>query len=161
MKQLYLLRHAKSSWDNIELDDFDRPLNGRGKRAAPLMGKVIRDKKLKPELVICSSSKRTRQTLKLVLETSELKSAIAFEDRIYEASVDELLAVLKEQKKVDSILMVGHNPGMESLLAVLTGEHEHFPTAALAAIDLNIDKWSAIAGGAGKMHWIIRPRDLD
>jgi len=161
MKQLYLLRHAKSSWDDIELDDFDRPLNGRGKKAAPLMGKVIREKKLKPELIVCSPSKRTKQTLKLVLEASDLKSTVEFDNRVYEASAEELLTVLQEQKKVDAILLIGHNPGMENLLTSLTGEHEHFPTAALAAIDLNIEKWNAIAGGAGEMRWVIRPRDLE
>lgn len=161
MKQLYLLRHAKSSWDDLELDDFDRPLNGRGKKAAPLIGKVIRDKGLKPDLIICSPSKRTRQTIKLVLEASELNNKIDFEDRIYEASSEQLLAVLKEQKKADSILMVGHNPGIEELLTKLTGDYEHFPTAALAAIDLDIEKWNAIAGGAGEMRWIVRPRELE
>lgn len=161
MKQLYLLRHAKSSWDDLELDDFDRPLNGRGKKAAPLMGKVIKEKRLKPDLIISSPSKRTKQTIKLVLEASELGNEVEFEDRIYEASSEQLLTVLKEQKKVDSILMVGHNPGMENLLTKLTGEQEHFPTAALAAIDLNIEKWNAIAGGAGEMRWIVRPRELE
>ena len=125
------------------------------------MGKVIKEKRLKPDLIISSPSKRTKQTIKLVLEASELGNEVEFEDRIYEASSEQLLTVLKEQKKVDSILMVGHNPGMENLLTKLTGEQEHFPTAALAAIDLNIEKWNAIAGGAGEMRWIVRPRELE
>jgi phosphohistidine phosphatase len=161
MKQLFLLRHAKSSWDDLNLDDFDRPLNDRGKKAAPLMGKVIRERKLKPDLILCSPSKRTKQTIKLVSEAAEFKTKVAFEERIYEASSAQLLEVLKEQGgKSDAILLVGHNPGMADLLTTLTGALEPFPTAALAAIDLDIEKWKAITGSAGKLRWIVRPKEL-
>lgn len=162
MKKLFLLRHAKSSWDDERLADFDRPLNERGKKAAPFMGKVIRDKKLKPDLILCSPAKRTKQTAKLVLEASELnKSSLTYEQRIYEASAAELLNVLKAQDgDVGSIMMIGHNPGMSDLLAELTGVYEHFPTAALANIELKIDHWSGIESGAGELTWILRPKEL-
>lgn len=161
MKELLLLRHAKSSWDDTSLADFDRPLNERGKKAAPLMGKILREKKLKPELILCSPSKRTRQTIKLFLEAAKLEIDVTFEDGIYEASVTKLIKLLQSQKsKTQSILMVGHNPGMAGLLTELTGEIEHFPTAALAKIDLKIENWSDITRGAGELAWILRPKEL-
>jgi len=161
MKTLYLLRHAKSSWDDLELEDFDRPLNDRGKKAAPLMGKVMRERKVEPDLILCSPSKRTKQTVKLVLDAAKIKTDVTYVDSIYESSTQNLLKVLGEQSKADSILMIGHNPGMSDLLRSLTGESQHFPTACLANIELDIDKWRAIKGGAGKLVWILRPRELE
>jgi phosphohistidine phosphatase len=161
MKELYLLRHAKSSWDDSSLDDFDRPLNERGKKAAPIMGRVMREKNLKPDLILCSPSKRTKQTAKHVINASKLKSEITYDERIYEASTADLIELLKAQDaKLESILLIGHNPGIESLLTNLTGANETFPTAALAKIVLEIEKWKGIKDGAGSMDWILRPKEL-
>lgn len=161
MKELYLLRHAKSSWDDSSLDDFDRPLNERGKKAAPLMGRVMREKKLKPDLILCSPSKRTKQTAKHIIDSSKIKSEITYDERIYEASTADLFELLKAQDaKLACILLIGHNPGMESLLTHLTGAEELFPTAALAKVSLDIEKWKGIKDGAGKMDWILRPKEL-
>ncbi len=161
MKQLFLLRHAKSSWDDPNLSDFDRPLNERGQKTAPKMGKVIAEKKVKPEIILCSPAKRTIETLELVIESSKLRSDIAYEKRIYDASTRTLLEVLRAQDpEITSILMIGHNPGLSDLLTELTGESEHFPTAALAKIQLHIKSWNGIKDGAGKLSWILRPREL-
>ena len=160
-KHLYLLRHAKSSWDDTHQKDFDRPLNDRGKKAAPLMGRVIKDRELDIDRIICSPSKRTRETLELLQKEANLKASTDFVDGIYEASVGELRKIVRSQKdKHDAVLLIGHNPGMESLLADLTGEYERFPTACLASIALNISEWRDLDPDCGKMEWILRPRSL-
>jgi|AGTN01.2.fsa_nt_gi Phosphohistidine phosphatase SixA len=162
MKQLYLLRHAKSSWDDDSLDDFDRPLNPRGKKAAPLMGKVVKERDIAPDIILCSPAKRTKQTIKLVNETAKLKADVTFEEAIYDSSAADLRKLLKKQKKsVGSILLIGHNPGLEELLEQLTGKYEPLPTAALVQIDVNSDDWSHIKDGANKLAWIVRPKDLE
>lgn len=159
--QLYLLRHAKSSWDNPHLADFDRPLNKRGQKAAPLMGSIVEERKVEPNKILCSPAKRTRETLDLFLETAKLESPVEFVDNIYAASTGELRAILKKQDSSDqSILMIGHNPGMESLLENLTGEWERFPTACLASIKLKIDSWKDLERRSGTLEWILRPKNL-
>ena len=160
-KHLYLLRHAKSSWDDPHQKDFDRPINARGKKAAPLMGRVIKDRELDIDRIICSPSKRTRETLELLQNEAKLKASIDFVDGIYEASVGELRKIVRSQKdKYEAILLIGHNPGMESLLADLTGEFERFPSAALASIKLNITEWRDLDPDCGAMEWILRTRSL-
>ncbi len=163
MKHLFLLRHAKSSWDDLDLSDFDRPLNSRGEKAAPRMGKEMKKRAVKPDLILCSPSKRTKETLSLVAESADLVSIeVSFCDEIYEATVKDLLKVLhKQSKSHKTILMVGHNPGMESLLLDLTGDYEHFSTAALASIDVDLDDWKDLNKGVGKLKWILRPKELD
>ncbi len=163
MKHLFLLRHAKSSWDDLDLSDFDRPLNSRGEKAAPRMGKEMKKRAVKPDLILCSPSKRTKETLSLVAESADLVSTeVSFCDEIYEATVKDLLKVLhKQSKSHKTILMVGHNPGMESLLLDLTGDYEHFSTAALASIDVDLDDWKDLDKGVGKLRWILRPKELD
>lgn len=158
---LYLMRHAKSSWDNPDLSDFERPLNQRGQKAAPLIGRVIRERELLPAKILCSPSKRTRETLDLVLSSSGLTSPVDFVDGIYEATVGGLRKILRSTKnKFESVLLIGHNPGMEGLLQDLTGDYEHFPTATLASIDLDIDDWHDLDPGCGVLEFILRPRNL-
>lgn len=161
MKHLFLLRHAKSSWDDDSLDDFDRPLNPRGKKAAPMMGKVLKERDIAPDIVLCSPAKRTKQTLKLVNETAKLKSDVTFDEAIYDASAADLRKLLKKQKNsVKSVLLIGHNPGLEELLEDLTGKYERLPTAALVQVDITADEWSSINNGGNKLAWIVRPKDL-
>ena len=159
--ELFLLRHAKSSWDDPYQRDFDRPLNPRGKNAAPMMGQVIKDKGIKPSKILCSPAQRTRETLELLNQTANLDSSIEFVDGIYEASTGELRKILRNVKqKHESVLMIGHNPGMEGLANDLTGDYERFPTAALASISLNIDAWKDLDPATGVFNWIITPKSL-
>lgn len=161
MLKLYLLRHAKSSWDDMNQADFDRPLNKRGRQAAPVMGSVLKKKGIKPDLILCSPARRTRETLDLVVDAARLKSPVSFEEHIYEASLGELRRLLRGQKEDrQSILLIGHNPGMANLLSDLTGEYEHFPTAALACISLGIESWRDLEPGTGSLDWILRPKEL-
>jgi phosphohistidine phosphatase len=161
MKTLFLLRHAKSSWQDASLPDFERPLNKRGQRAAPLIGKFMRRRKLQPELILCSPAERARQTVALVQETASLKAELRYEERIYEATLAHLRAVVSQiDEKAASALLVGHNPGMEELLQFLTNEIRRMPTAALAHITLNIERWADVKEQSGELVRLISPKEL-
>jgi phosphohistidine phosphatase len=160
MKTLFILRHAKSSWSEPDLADFDRPLNDRGKAAAPFMGELVRKKGLAPDVIFSSPAVRAKKTAKLFKEGGKFDADIIFDDRIYEASPGTLLYVAAEASDEHmSVMLVGHNPGMEGVVRVLTGHAESMPTAAVAVIDLEIEAWSDIASGIGKLRAIFRPRD--
>ncbi len=154
------MRHAKSSWEDASLSDFDRPLNDRGLRSAPFMGKLMRDKDLEPDVISSSPAERAKQTALLVKDASGFSQEIRFDDRIYEASPHTLLQVVSEIDDANiSAMLVGHNPGMEGFIRYLTGDLEPMPTAALAVIELDIDKWTEIADGCGRLQNIYRPKD--
>jgi phosphohistidine phosphatase len=161
MKTLLLLRHAKSSWDDPSQRDFDRPLNGRGLKAAPLIGKFIRRQKIEPDLALSSPAKRAKQTTTLVLESAKITVELRYDERIYEASVARLLEVISRiEEQANLVLIVGHNPGMEELLLGLTGEARRMPTAALARIALNIEKWNEVRERSGRLEWLVTPKEL-
>ncbi len=161
MKTLYILRHAKSSWDDAALSDFERPLNERGLKAAPLVGGVMKKKQFQPELILSSPARRAEQTAALIKQSAGIGGAIQFDERIYEASPARLLEVISEQdEKIASVMLVGHNPGLEGLLKFLTGELQPMPTAALAIVDLEIDKWSGINSSKGNLRMLIRPKEI-
>ena len=161
MKTLLLLRHAKSSWDDAGLKDFDRPLNKRGLESAPLMGKAMRRRKLQPDLIISSPAVRAKETTQLVRDAAGLTPKVNYEEGIYEASTQRLLDLVSRiDDSVGTAMMVGHNPGFEELVAILTGETKRMPTAALALIELNIEKWSEVSSGTGTLKWLIKPKDL-
>ena len=161
MKKLLLLRHAKSSWEDVSLRDFDRPLNERGQRAAPLVGKFMREKKIRPDLVICSPAKRTRETIALVLKAAGTEPLLRYDERIYEASVGQLVEVVSQiEDDKTEVMLVGHNPGFENLLERLTGETIRMSTATLARIALNADKWSEAAMMRGQLELFVKAKEL-
>lgn len=161
MKTLLLLRHAKSSWKDATLADFERPLSGRGLKAAPLIGRYLRRKKIRPDLILSSPAERARQTTALVIEAAKLNAELRYDERIYEASARRLLEIISQiEESANTVLLVGHNPGMEELLAGLTGESQTMPTAALAEISLDIDKWSKARERSGHLEWIVKPKEL-
>ncbi len=161
MKTLFVLRHAKSSWDNADLPDFARPLNERGLKAAPLMGKFIYKNQLQPKLILSSPAERAKQTAILIKENAQIGGEIRYDERIYEASPSRLLEVISEQSdKIQLVMLVGHNPGLEGLLKILTDEIQPMPTAALAVIDLKISKWSGISSSTGNLRMLIRPKEI-
>jgi phosphohistidine phosphatase len=161
MKTLLLLRHAKSSWKDSDARDFDRPLNQRGLKAAPAMGRLIRKRKLRPDLVLSSPAERARQTTQLVIEAAALKTELRYDERIYEASVARLFEIVSQiDDEANVVMLVGHNPGCEELLEVLTGEAHKLPTAAFACIELNVEKWNKVRAEAGRLEWLVKPREL-
>lgn len=160
MKTLFVLRHAKSSWDDPDLEDFDRPLNDRGRTTAPFMGEVMQRKGFEPDVIISSPAVRAKDTAALAKEHSGSDAEIVYEERIYEASAKTLRKVASSiDDRYGSVMMVGHNPGMEGLVQFLTGRPEAMPTAALAVIDLDIASWSDIDLESGRLRTIIRPKD--
>lgn len=154
------MRHAKSSWNNSDLADFDRPLNERGLEDAPLMGNVMYENQFQPDLIISSPAKRAKQTAILVRAAAQIEKEIQYDEKIYEASSRRLLQIVSEQNdKLESLMLVGHNPGFEELLKNLTGEFQTMPTATLAVIDLEIDSWSETKLNCGTLRVLIRPKD--
>lgn len=162
MKKLFVLRHAKSSWDNPSLADFDRPLNDRGLAAAPFMGRVLSSKGYRPELILSSPAERAKMTAILVKAAAGLDCPLEFDDRIYEASPHKLQKVLsKVASDAGSVMIAGHNPGMEGFVKLLTSKNEPMPTASIAVIDLNIDNWSGIGPSTGKLIEVLRPKEIE
>ena len=160
-RTLYLLRHAKSSWKDTSLRDFDRPLKRRGRDAAKQIGKRLADETPKPLLVVCSPAVRTRETADIVLKHADLRVDVTFDERIYEASLRDLLHVvadIPDNKEVG--MMIGHNPGFEELVAFLSGEHRAMPTGALAKIRLKAESWKDVRAGEGTLEWFITPKEL-
>lgn len=160
MKTLFILRHAKSSWDNPDLSDFDRPLNSRGLDAARFMGELIYERKLEPQVIVSSPAKRAKQTAILVKEIAEIPKPIIFDERIYEASSLSLFNLVREfDDKYESVLIIGHNPGLEDLLRVLTRELRIMPTAALSKVNLDVENWADLSMNTGTLEFIIRPKE--
>lgn len=156
------MRHAKSSWDDSSLPDFERPLNERGKDAAPKMGRVLEQLADEPEKVISSPAKRAKQTAELVKSSGGFSVDIDFDPRIYGASTSELIEVVSGVgDEFNTVLLFGHNPGFENLVRVLTGEFETMPTAALAWIELDIDAWNETAPDCGTLIELVRPKELN
>lgn len=162
MRTLYLLRHAKSSWKDVSLPDFDRPLKDRGRKAAKSIGKYLSAQNLNEALVVCSPAVRTRETAEIVLKHAGFNLEARFDERIYEASLGDLLQVISnigdDHRK---LILIGHNPGFEDLLAHLTGEGRRMPTGALAKIKFEGASWQEIKGNDGTLEWFITPKELE
>ncbi len=162
MKTLLILRHAKSSWADMSLDDYERPLNKRGKRDAPRIGRLLRTEDLLPDLVISSKARRARRTARAVADASGFEGELALTDEFYHASPEAYIEVLCElPAEFDCVMIVGHNPGLEYLLEMMTDEDERMPTAALAQVSLLIDTWAQLdVDTVGKLVRLWRPREL-
>lgn len=170
MKTIYLLRHAKSSWKDATRDDFDRPLNKRGRRAAKAMGRYLATQGIEPAQILCSSSRRTRETLEILQKAIGASIPIRFEKGIYLAEAPDLLTRLRTlSDSLSSVLLIGHNPGMERLalmLAAAGGEAEvrmadKFPTGALAILRADTDTWEQLAPDMARLEAFVCPRDLE
>ncbi len=145
MRTLLLLRHAKSSWKQPELDDHDRPLNKRGKKEAPKVGKYLKENNLVPDLILCSTARRARDTAQAAAEESGYPGEIEFTHDLYLSDTGCYLDILRcLPNSVNCVLVVGHNPDLDDLLALLTDVPEHMTTAALARIELPISSWQEL-----------------
>jgi phosphohistidine phosphatase len=163
MKTLLLLRHAKSSWRDESLADHDRPLNDRGKRDAPRMGRLLKAQQLVPDIVVCSTAKRARKTATRVLEASGYNVALELREELYHAPPNVFIEMLQgQQDDHQCVMLVGHNPGMEDLLALVTRRFETLPTAALAQVELPIDRWRDLTMDTpGALVHLWRPKELE
>ena len=162
MKTLLILRHAKSSWKNVNLSDHERPLNKRGQRDAPRMGKLLADENLVPDLIITSSAERALTTVELVALSSGYEQEITVMRQLYHADPEDYLAVLREKgEPYERVMVVGHNPGMEALVEELTGDYLRMPTAALVQVELPVDSWVDFTEDVeGELTEVWRPKKL-
>lgn len=162
-KRLFLLRHAKSSWNDPGLDDRDRPLNGRGRRNAPRMGRLMKDEGFVPDLALCSSAQRTRETAVLFFSEWKVLPSLVFRDDLYHAGPVQIESILNTiDDTVESLMIIGHNPGLEEFLNQHTGKALDMPTAALAQVDFELDSWSHfedLTRGVLINFW--RPKDFN
>lgn len=168
MLSLALLRHAKSSWDATDIDDFDRPLNDRGRKAAPMMSEALKEANFKPDLILCSPAKRARETLALIAPAVK-DVPVTFDDELYLTSPETLFERLKATSVgIKRVLMIGHNPGMHGFALFLTGTgdaksisrlEDKFPTAALAIFSFPQTSWREIAPASGHLEAFTTPRD--
>lgn len=162
MKVLLLLRHAKSSWKNPELPDHDRPLNNRGKKDAPRMGKVLVKEGLVPGIIISSPAIRARTTAEKVAKSSNYEGKIAIESSLYGGGYEAYLDVLRHQPDTyQTVLMVGHNPDIETLLQTLTGNEIRMSTCSIALVNIHVDKWVNLTDGIkAELGKVWRPKEL-
>jgi len=167
-KQLYLMRHAKSSWKQPDLADQERPLAGRGRRAARLIARHLRDREIVPELVLCSTARRTRETFELIEPALE-GATVRHESALYGASSAALLERLHEVRDgTGSVLLIGHNPAIEQLAIELARPSParrelevKFPTAALATLEIPGLSWRGLGPHCAALVSFVRPRDLN
>lgn len=161
MLTLYLLRHAKSSWDDTSKQDFERQLSNRGRKACALIGEFIQEKGIDFDLVLVSTAVRTRETIELIKDRAKFRGEVRYDQRIYEATVPQLLEIISQiDNERESVLLVGHNPGIEGLLALLTGEQQQVTTANFAKIKLKATKWSGNLANKGTLEFIVRPKEI-
>jgi len=162
MKSVLILRHAKSSWKHPDVNDHDRPLNKRGKHDAPRMGELLQDEHLVPDFIISSTAKRARSTAKVLAKAAGYKGDITLNQSLYAASPTAYIDVLNDlSNEYARVLMVGHNPGLEQLVKMLTGEEHAIHTCSLAHVQLRVNSWTEIDYKTkGKLLGIWQPRDL-
>jgi phosphohistidine phosphatase len=171
MKRLLLLRHAKSSWDRAEVEDIDRPLAPRGVRAAGAMARFLAAERLTPELVLCSAARRTVDTWSLMAGTLGRRVTVQIEPGLYMAEPRALLTRLRALPDHWScVMLLGHNPAMQSLARQLVGSGDaaarerlaaKFPTAALAVIDFESGGWPGIGPRQGRLDGFVTPSELE
>ena len=168
MKTVYLLRHAKSSWDDLDVPDFQRPLSERGREAAPRMAEYMKTEGLVPEAVLCSGAKRATETWELMAPVLGAPR-VHVDDNLYMASPDAIVAWLNQlQPEIGSVLLVGHNPGFEEVAARMVADgkkkamkrmRKKYPTGALAVIQFDVDGWNSVGDGTGYLERFVRPKD--
>jgi len=170
MLTLSILRHAKSSWADPDLDDHDRPLAKRGAKAIPPLAKFMHQEKLRPTLALCSGAMRTRATLTLLLsELGPPTPRIVYDETLYLASPPTLRSVISEAGVEPHVLVVGHNPGLHALALELVGDGDRkslgmlardFPTGALAVLSFDVEDWTGLRSARGHLEHYTTPRRL-
>jgi phosphohistidine phosphatase len=167
MKRLLLLRHAKSSWEDSGLADHERPLARRGRRAAKLMAEHLSRERPPPQLVLCSSARRTRETLERVVPGLGHQVAVRIEPALYAASAESLLERVRAvEDDVESVLLIGHNPGLEELALSLAASgkklaamRRKYPTGALATLEFG-GRWGALQPATAELRDFVSPKQL-
>ncbi|MFA6571264.1 MAG: histidine phosphatase family protein [Bacteroidota bacterium] len=161
MKTLIIVRHAKSSWDNANLSDFDRPLNQRGLRDAPFMGNLLKEKSVKPDLILSSPANRAYQTSKFYAEALAYDiTKIQLHELIYTSGPKQIIGLINQiDDSVNTIILFGHNPDLSTLTNFLAdNDYGSLPTCGTICIDFNVDNWSLIGEETGKVRFFEYPK---
>jgi phosphohistidine phosphatase len=167
MKTLYVVRHAKSSWDESGIPDFDRPLSDRGKRDAPRMGKRLKEKQVRPDLMLSSPAKRALSTCKRIAKALGYPAEKIKTDRtLYHADEDEILSVVRKIKDKHDVLMIfGHNPGLTEFVNGMcidnTTSIDNIPTCGVAAFSFDISSWHEADFAKGKLVFYDFPKSRE
>ncbi|WP_320034727.1 histidine phosphatase family protein [Halarcobacter sp.] len=145
MKRLYLIRHGKSDWSNEKLDDFDRPLNARGKKNAPFMGEILYKKDIFPDVIISSPAYRARDTAKKIAKKVGYHENIIYNEYLYGASLKTILDIVTFiEDEYDDVFLIGHNPGLNLLAFYLIDFNDNLPTCGILEITFDCDSWREI-----------------
>lgn len=162
MKTLLIMRHGKSSWKHKDLADHERPLAKRGVRDSGMMGEFIREKELTPQLILSSTAVRTIQTAQIFSEVDGFHGNTIALDSLYLAEAEIYVQELKKlSDEYERVMVIGHNPGLETLLQMITGRIEALPTGVIAYVSLPISKWAELEGDAeGELIQLWRPKEL-
>ncbi len=160
MKKLYIIRHAKSSWDSDAKSDFNRPLNKRGKRDAPMMGEVLKKLAVMPDIILSSSAKRTTMTALIVAEKIGYDKEIVFEDELYLASDSEIYNQIKRvDDDKDSLFIIAHNPGVTNFINRFSDDYIlNLPTCGIFAMEFDVDSFKDIKPRSGKKLFFEYPK---
>ena len=162
MKNIILFRHAEYSWNEPLLNNYDKPLNDTGIEAAKKMGKYLSQKNEIPEIVISSTATRAKQTIEIAMKEGKWDRPISFNKIIYSGTTNDLLNIIKKQNdQYNSICIVGHEPKFSNFIDLsVNSENTYFPTATMAKIIFETNKWNLIEFGFGNLKWLISPKDL-
>jgi phosphohistidine phosphatase len=162
MKELFIVRHAKSSWDAPELSDHDRPLNRRGKRDAPRMAQWLFEYGRIPDRIVSSTAKRARKTAEEIANRCGIAERLELNRELYFGDPESWVELLRDTgTEAACVMLVGHNPGVEDFLEQLTGQYERLPTAAIAHVELPVESWRDICiEGGGRLVMVQRPKEL-
>lgn len=145
MKKLYVIRHAKSDWSNPALDDFDRPLNKRGKKNASFIGRILRKKNIHPNLIISSPAYRARETARKIAKKIHFQNEIMYNENIYESSLKTILEIVNFiEDEHDEVFIVGHNPGLNMLAFYLIEFNKNLPTCGILEIEFDCESWREV-----------------
>ncbi|MBI4547222.1 MAG: histidine phosphatase family protein [Ignavibacteriae bacterium] len=161
MKTLLLVRHAKSSWKNPELSDRERPLNNRGKRDAPFMGKLLSERGVKPDLLITSPTNRAMTTARYVAHELQYRiSEIVTDESLYGQTMDHILHVIQGfENSINTVMIIGHNPEITLCANYITANTiENIPTCGIVCVDFSIELWNEIARGNGALRYFEYPK---
>jgi phosphohistidine phosphatase len=162
LKQLFIVRHAKSSWDSPELSDHDRPLNRRGKQDAPRMAQWLWEYGIIPDRIVSSTAKRARKTAEVIAQRCDIAERLELSRDLYFGDMESWTELLKgSDAEAACVMLVGHNPGLEEFLEHLTGQYERLPTATMAHVELPAETWREFHIEAGvRLVMVQRPKEL-
>jgi phosphohistidine phosphatase len=162
MKKLYIIRHAKSSWSDLELNDFERALSKRGKANAPMMGERLKKKGVMPDIIISSPAKRAKSTAEMIAKEVGYEKKVLFDENIYESSVDELRKILTCINDENSTaFLFGHNPELNMLVDYYVKFYENIPTCGVVEIEFACESWAEIEPKNAKLISFDYPKNSD